>query len=80
MTCAKCGKTYHHTQWRGQDTGKGQHYCSRSCYLSSPFPQHPHIRQGDIDRVQRLYPTQVAQSAALGVSYPQYRRVIRRTL
>lgn len=69
LTCPHCGTR--HTRcasWRWGD------YCTRECYLAQPFPRYPHISVADIERVRRMYPTQKAAAAALGVGYKQYRR------
>jgi hypothetical protein len=43
-----------------------------------PFPLHPHISLQDVRRVARLCATQKRAAMVLGVSYPQFIRVVKK--
>ena len=73
LRCPACGKVHRkHQGWSGGD------YCCRECYLSMPFPLHPHIQLSDVRRVARMHSTQLRAAEALGVSYPQFVRAVKK--
>lgn len=75
LTCPACG-TAHKNRPASWVYGN---YCSWECYLSMPFPKvAPHIKDKDLERICRQYPSQVAAAAAVGINALYFGRVVKK--
>ena len=74
LVCPFCGKSHQrHGAWTKGD------FCSRECYLAQPFPlSHPTLTLSEVRKVAARAPNQKLAAAAIGISYPQFRRVMKK--